>query len=630
MPIDKNIQRVELQISKSGSSAQEESDYQKHIRDPKIWSNTRHGNIVLEELFENANRIARKNADSYTNNEDARKRYITVHGNCMAVSGQAGVGKTTLTKQLLEKVLEETRFEVDFLFYISLRKVMFNENMGVLKFLLTNLHSSWKHDPALDKIILKQLEKSDKMMIIIDGLDEAAINFEDSCRSASVFDVTSPEIILKNLLDGTMFPKAKKLITSRPRQLLELCEIYRPDFIVDILGLNSDAQKQICQDICDSDWDKVYLYLSQHPELSAQCFIPIICIFTVYSLRQHLTNSDNSFTFASVTNIILYVLENFARLRVLRNKTFELGKLSQLAWEGIRDKKYEFNEDDLLRLKLKKESLDTVLTTGTNENTRLRITHYGKITYFSHLIVQEFFSAAYLMLFAPLSEFKEALFLKNDQTNLEVVKKFLFGLSNDATSKRLLALHQSSDTDKHIFDMKHKSRFFKSFISKVVGTAFPGYWFFKLIFPLFYTIDFFTYQTICLWIFESQQKELAKTFVELTPQHLSVSGNIFPHEVSSLCYVLRTRLQPLTLKFEPPKFVGDSCQRFLENIFNMPEIITVRIDKLYQRFPNFLLRGPIFGECAASRTSFCEKMELSFKKKKKVKRLYCYRACVID
>ena len=577
LPINKNIQRVELQISKSVSNAQEESHFQNLNRNPKMWSKTRLGNVILEELFVEANRAASKDADLFTNNKDARKRYINVHGNCVAVSAQAGLGKTTLTKQLLEKVLEEKILEVDYVFYVSLKKVKFNRDIGVLQFLLTNLYSSWEHDISLDKAVLKALAASDKVMIIMDGLDEADVNYKDSCPTVTMDDVTTAETILKNLLDGHILPKAKKLITSRPRQLLELRENYRPDFTVDILGLNSDAQKQICQDICGSNSEKVYEYLSKHPELSAQCFVPIICIFTIYSLHQQQLNPNNSIAFASVTNIMLYVLENFVRLRVWRSETFELDKLAKLAWEGLRQKKYEFSEHDLQQLNLKKGSLDTVLTTGTNENTKLRLTLYGKVTYFSHLILQEFFSAAYLVLFASLQEFNEMLFSVNNQTNFEVVKKFLFGLCNPDTYKRLLTLNNSLNTNKIVSDLKEKNLSLTTFFSNVMNGPFFKAILYKLHLSSAYTIDFASYQIVCLWIYESQQKELTEEAAKLTPMNLLVSGNVFPHEVSSLCYVLRARLQPLTLKFEEPKFIGDSCERLLKEISDMQDHITVSI-----------------------------------------------------
>ena len=279
-----------------------------------------------------------------------------------------------------------------------------------------------------------------------------------------------------------------------------------------------------------------------------------------------------------MTNIILYVLENFARLRVSRSETLELEKLSKLAWEGLRQKKYEFSEDDLHRLNLKRESLDAVLTTGANSGTKLRITHCGKITYFSHLILQEFFSATYLILFAPLQEFKEALSLERDQTNLEVVKKFLFGLCNPETYKRLLALNKSSDTGRNFTDLENRRRSLQELSSKVVQGPFLKRMLSKLYLSSEYSIDFSRYLVVCLWIYESQQQELTENLAMVTSKHLSISGNIFPHEVSALCYVLRARVQPMILEFEQPKFVGDSCERLFKEISVMQTTITVSID----------------------------------------------------
>ena len=543
-----------------------------------MWSKTRLGDIALEDLFIEANKVATKNAHRSASNSNARSRYITLHGNCVAVSGQAGLGKTTLTKQLVEKVLTKPSFRVDFLFYISLRKVKFDEKTDVLQFLLTNLYSKWKFDLKADIEILELLDKSDNVMIILDGLDEAVINYDNTCRESSIYEINTPEIILKNLLNGNILPKAKKLITSRPRQLLELHENYRPHFIVNLLGINSDAQKQICQDICGSDCDKVYHNLSEHPELSAQCFVPIICIFAVYSLHQQMINPDKSIAFASVTNIILFVLENFVSLRVQRSETFELDKLSKLAWKGLRHLKYEFTEKDLERLNLKKESLDTVLTTGTNDNIKLRIAHSGKITYFSHLIIQEFFSAAHLILFSPLKKFKKVLLSKNNQTNLEVVKKFLFGLSNPATHSRLVDLYKPSNTKTLIINLKQKNRFLKSYVSNVMTGSFVRRIRSKLRLSSVFSLDFSNYQTVCFWLYESQQIKLAEKVAKLTSKRMLISGNIFPHDVSSLCYVLRARQQPLILELHQTKFVGDGCERFLKEICGMQDGITVSMN----------------------------------------------------
>ena len=339
LAVSKDVQTVELQISKSGSKKIEESDYYKRKRDPNLWNKERQEDIKLVDLFKQTEELAKDQARQKTLNAAAEKKYIITHGNLVGISGQAGIGKTTLTKQLVEKVLNKEMLDIDFLFYISLKKVDYEEKMSVLQFLLTNLDSCWEHDSVSDKEILKQLEENEKVMIIFDGLDEATIELEKQCPNANIYVERTPEILLKNILNGNILRKAKKLITSRPRQMLELQEQYRPHCIVDVLGINLEAQRQISNDICGDDSEKILEELFNHPELLALCYVPIMCIFTVYWLHQKQLHPDETITFPSVTNIILNMLETFAKHGIAKCKEFELEKLSKLAWEGLRRKK---------------------------------------------------------------------------------------------------------------------------------------------------------------------------------------------------------------------------------------------------------------------------------------------------
>ena len=178
LAINKDVQTVELQISISGSSRIEESDYYKRKIDPKLWEQDRQGDEKLVNLFKQAEELAKRDAWFVAGNSTVREMYVTTHGNNVAVFGQAGIGKTTLTKQLFGKVLNKEMPDINFLFYVSLKKVNYNKKMNALQFLLKNLDSSWKHDIVSDNKILEQLEKSEKVMIICDGLDEATIELE--------------------------------------------------------------------------------------------------------------------------------------------------------------------------------------------------------------------------------------------------------------------------------------------------------------------------------------------------------------------------------------------------------------------------------------------------------------------
>ena len=566
LAINKNIQTVELQISKSGSKRIAEADYFKRRLDPDLWKQTRHGDIKLEDIFIQAKELAKRDACFETGNDISKKKYIITHGNCVAVSGQAGIGKTTLTKQLVEKVINKQVHDIDFLFYVSLKKVNYDKEINVLQFLLTNLDSSWEHNSASDKEILKHLEDNEKVMIIFDGLDEATIELKQQCPNVKLYDVATPEILLKNILNGSILHKAKKLITSRPRQMLELNQQYRPHFMVDVLGINLEAQRQICEDICGADNQKVYDELINHPELLAQCYVPIICIFTVYYLYQRSIDPNQTVGFASVTNVILNILETFARHGISRIE-FELGKLSQLAWEGLCSKKYEFSEYEIEHSGLKKESLNTVLTTQAKANTRLCLLHVEKVTYFSHLILQEFFSAVWLILFVSFDDFKNVLSVNDERFgNLDVVKLFAFGLCNPTTYEHLIHLPSSLLSKNANF--KGKKLFLEQFVYKKAENLSSR--------------NFRKCLEICSLLYEMQDEELTRNVVQRFPTQLEISfgDNIFPHDVSSLCNVLEKRQDLLQLIIVNATFVGDSFERLMSQISDMPDNVKVSNGKI--------------------------------------------------
>ena len=562
LAVNKNVQTVELQISKSGSKKIEESDYYKRKRDPDLWNQEQQGDIKLVDLFKQAKILAKEQAKQTTRNVVAKKKYIITHGNWVGISGQAGIGKTTLTKQLLEKVLNKEMLDIDFLFYVSLKKVNYEEKMSVLQFLLTNLDSPWEHDRASDKEILKRLEESKKVMIIFDGLDEATIKLGKQCPNANIHVETTPEIILKNILNGNILRKAKKLITSRPRQMLELQEQYRPHCIVDVLGINLEAQRQISKDICGDDSENVLEELINHSELLALCYVPIMCIFTVYWLHQKQLNPNETIAFPSITNIILNMLETFSKHGIAKSEEFELDKLSKLAWEGLRCKKYEFSESEIKKSELKKDSLNTILTTGTKTKTQLRLLNVDKITYFSHLILQEFFSAAYLILFLSFDEFINVL-SDNDKyfVNLDVVKNFIFGMCNTTTYEHLIALQSNLCPDN--LDFNKKKSFLEQFVCKCAEDSSPD--------------NFSEHLDICSKLYEMHDRELTKKVVERFPEEWKISSdsNIFPHDVGSLFYALQERQKLLELELIRLTFVGDSFGRFMRKIAVMPKCIKV-------------------------------------------------------
>ena len=539
---------------------------------PNIWNQTR-----LEDLFDEAQKCATEQTKKEAMNAIAEKKFVATYGNWVAVTGLAGMGKTTLTKKLLEKVLDKELLDIDFVFYVSLNKVNYDENMSVLQFLLTNLDSEWKHNYASDYEILKQLDKSEKVMIIFDGLDKATIELDKQCLNAELNDVAKPDILLKNFLNGNILPKAKKLITSRPCQMLELLKQYKSFLIVIVRGINHEAQYEICQDISGADSEKVHNELMNHPALLGPCYIPIICLCTMHFLHQKWLNPDQTVAFTSLTNIILNIVEAFARHEISKGE-FELRKLSQLAWEGLRCKNYEFSEKEMKDLGLKRESLNTALPIGTKGNTSLCLLHAGKKTYFSNLMLQEFFSAVWLLVFLPLDDFKGTL-LK--EFCFDGVKHFIFGLCNMISHERLMKLQSCSFPDNS--DFEQKRLFLEQLVCNDVEDLFTSM-------SLYYKDQsseyFHKYLEICSLLYEMQDLSLTKKVVKRFPENLIIPYlYLDSSDVNNFCYVLKERQEPFKLlTCDEVIFVGDSCERLCGKILGMSECIKVSVEKFESKF----------------------------------------------
>ena len=89
------------------------------------------GNVKVESLFRKASNSAKG-----LKNEKARE----TQRNIVGIIGQPGVGKSTLTKNILEKLVnnELPEYDADYLFLVKLRDCQYNKE--------TNLHSFLTHD----------------------------------------------------------------------------------------------------------------------------------------------------------------------------------------------------------------------------------------------------------------------------------------------------------------------------------------------------------------------------------------------------------------------------------------------------------------------------------------------------
>ena len=509
------------------------------------------GDIHFTDLFRAAKNQATNQSEIFTSSQEAREKFELVHGNIVGVVGQAGMGKTTLTKELVQKILKENLYDTEYLFYLRFRDIDYKNNINLLQFLTTNSFPAETEDL---NTILELLEDSEKVTIIMDGLDEAVLSGEAQPH-CTLREHAPAETLLMNILSGNILPRARKLVTSRAFQLYGLLEDYKPKFIVKISGLTEDSQKQICRDICkneDEQTEKVFEFTQERPDLKSFCFVPINCILIMYcvclNLQEHFLDRMDS-----ITTILVAALHRFIENRHFRghHKTLQLKELSGLAYKSFLTGQLCFDEKDLIIAGINKENASAFLETSLGSKLKLLQGIKKKISYFTHLLLQEFFVALHIKLFLGAEKFNEILQQLSSE-KFEIVTKILFGLFNKTTLEYLSEL---ASLDIPAIPNTDESR---ELLRKLALD--------KLNFDPSSSNSFSNFLRVCSWLYEMREDDFTKDVIESANDEALIQGDILPSDIPCINYVFRLRTTPLTLRVERPNFIGGCSKQFIAEL----------------------------------------------------------------
>ena len=546
-------------------SADDLGHFHKRNEIPQTISEPSSSGIIVDNLFAKATEYVTSTIKRQYLDDAARENDISRLGNTVALIGQAGIGKTSLSKTILNRVLKDRLFDADYVFYLQFRGVNFKQNTNLLSFLGVEL--PWTQEKSRRKAVLAKLAKSSHIVMIFDGFDEAVLDPSTPCKDVSPWEDAKPEIFIKNLLNGSIFPLAKKLITSRPRQLLALHISVKPNYIVNITGLDIESQKQICKEICGKNAHRIFNHIIHHPQIASYCYVPANCIFVMYVMGK-ITQDKSSQAFPNtITGVLVIVIVMFSNSNHSRVK-FSLKKLATLAWEGLKNRKFYFSEEDLQTAKLCHNDLNFFCVTflGTaKKDLPFFLGDPEKFTYFAHLIIQEFFAALMLIFFSSKKKFCRHFLGKTlvgfqvskpkfdlFSSDWEVVAKFLFGLCNAKTVQGLLKEFPSLGSD-----LPDKSKILCDFVLKFFPTdTHPQ-------------VDYFQHiLQFCTWAYELNDHKFASRVAKRLEKKLIVVGKFLPNDVAPLHFVLRHRQKPLHLETTPfdSWFVADSLDLFLEEV----------------------------------------------------------------
>ena len=312
---------------------------------------------------------------------------------------------------------------IKLIFFVKFRDVDYDVKMNLLQFLAPG--DTIPRTDREQKLILEKVEKlKENVFIVMDGFDEATIGKSFNRNVYGIEAHDKAEVFIASLIRGYLLPHAKKIITSRPRQLSRLLEDFSSYFIVNIHGLNSNGQEQICKDICGKDFilmENILKFIKAHPDLKSFCYVPINAILAMKVLFETKTSewsNLSSLTAIVVTALNVWFLQDGKVL-------FQAKELARLASIGIEENRYYFESDDLKDAGINFQNLTTFLICYSNfqllEGTET-------ISYFAHLVWQEFFVAVMLRLYTNKQDFEKAV-LKLDSDKYEVVARFLFGFA---------------------------------------------------------------------------------------------------------------------------------------------------------------------------------------------------------
>ena len=582
-----NVRIAPLQISRQSHCSQLANEFgHYHHREElaAIFNKVPESDIDHTELFRVSNAQALLDAESNASTAAARAKYQLINGNIVGIVGQAGIGKTTLTKCLVKKILDEALYDIEYVFYLEFREIDFAKKMHLLDFLTgdSSLFDSFSH--AELKEAFNILDKNKKVGIVLDGFDEADMKKKDKPLQGkcSLHDINHPEIFIKNLLCGNVFPHAKKIITSRPQQLFDLHKDSKPKFIVNVLGLDEEGQKQICSDLCQqevhtqSKMKDVVNYIKDRPDLQSFCYVPINCILVTFCVLISFINGD-FINMDSLTTVFVATLHHFIDNGLLGDDSFQIKNLCSLAFRGFLSNKLYFEKSELDNAKISQRNASSFLNATITKRIKLKLLQgiASSQIYFSHLILQEFFVAFHLLYFTTVEEFKQS-FKDLTESKYEMVSKFLFGLCNTTTMEYLHKLLPSEVFAKAI-DVESKKKLLQKLAKTNINKSDD----------IFYPNHSIVSISKCSWFHEMRDKAFTIKIIKNFGEKVALRGMILPSDVPAIHYVLRAIQKKCDLTIKRPDFIASAFENFfsemkitLQSPFLMIDLLDLVADQI--------------------------------------------------
>ena len=223
--------------------------------------------------------------------------------------GKAGIGKTTLVKQIASQWTKKELWKhVEYLFVITLRQLRQDRKLTLGDLLLDGLSLTKEEKTAA----LNHLrENASTVMIIAEGWDEIKYTGD---RAIERNDTKEVELntILSSILKNFMLPGAQILLTSRPNNNVPVC-----DRSVELYGFTQESIDKYIHQFSGQHTELerfIKHYLENNVNIGTMCYVPVQTNFVCACLRDiHSSSSSEDPPPATMTQLYVSAAINTAK-----------------------------------------------------------------------------------------------------------------------------------------------------------------------------------------------------------------------------------------------------------------------------------------------------------------------------
>nr|XP_039258593.1 uncharacterized protein LOC120335173 [Styela clava] len=339
----------------------------------------------------------------------------------IAITGQAGSGKTTIMKRVsrsvvvaneLVKKARKAKGTVSQLFRKKKRQFRFVHHFG---FKDMPVSYATRPEDALSPCDLlfgkiapgfKNLELEDgyewliehdyECIFFFDGLDQAMWDLHGNHNKMNYFDKSSTATIIYNILTRNLFPRAKIVISSREHKIASLPLELRPPFITALAGLDHEDIKKLFVSVLGETGEESWNNLTvQSPSLIQFSSVPLFLLLNAIVHKFNPANPPDTMTDVMIQILHIFMRSDHAQER--GNIKQNIRKLMEMSFEGTKQKRVIFTIDDLKKVGLHSDEVrDLIIKVPGNNMLSQHLMEGDNLMFFSHQILQEILASLYI------------------------------------------------------------------------------------------------------------------------------------------------------------------------------------------------------------------------------------------